>query len=354
MRVRVDGAAPYDVHIGRGLAGLVPDLLPGAERVAVIFTGSVAGYAQRVAAALSGRAVEMIEVPAGEAAKTLRTAGECWDRLGAAGFTRSDAVVGLGGGAVTDLAGWVAAAWLRGVALVQAPTTLLGMVDAAIGGKTAINIAAGKNLVGAFHPPVAVLADTDLLASVPAPDYRAGLAEVVKAGFIADPVILERIEADPAAAGNQSADARDLIERAVRVKAQVVAEDLTETGRREMLNYGHTLAHAIEALHDYTWRHGDAVSIGMVYAAELGRLAGRTPDALAARHASVLRALGLPVSYSDPDRQHWPRLRAAMAVDKKARGSTLRFVVLDGLGSPGMLADPGPDLLRQAYEVVAR
>jgi 3-dehydroquinate synthase len=286
-----------------------------------------------------------LEVPDGEAAKTLAVAGSCWDALGAAGFTRTDAVVGLGGGATTDLAGWVAAAWLRGVRVVHLPTTLLGMVDAAVGGKAAIDIGAGKNLVGAFHPPAGVLCDLAALETLPAPDYRAGLAEVVKCGFIADPAILDLLERD-----GTGAPAAVLVERAVQVKAGVVSRDLRESGEREHLNYGHTLAHAIEKRERYRIRHGDAVSIGLVFAAALGRAAGRLDGPTADRHRTILTDLGLPVGY---DADAWPELHEAMRVDKKARGSVLRFVVLDGLARPGILADPEPELLATAWSAVA-
>jgi 3-dehydroquinate synthase len=278
-------------------------------------------------------------------------AGSCWDILGLKGFTRSDAIVGMGGGATTDLAGWVAAAWLRGVRVVQVATTLAGMVDAAVGGKTGINTDRGKNLVGAFHPPAGVLCDLAMLATLPSDDYRAGLAEVVKCGFIADPVILDLIEADPAvvlAAGNPVE--RELVERSVRVKADVVGADLTERGRREILNYGHTLAHAIERAEQYRWRHGAAVSVGLVYAAALGRLLGRLDNATADRHRAVLAALGLPTSYAA---DAFPTLLDTMRVDKKARGNRLRFVVLNGLARPVAVDDPDPAVLIAAYSEVS-
>jgi 3-dehydroquinate synthase len=290
-------------------------------------------------------------VPDGEDAKTLAVAGFCWDVLGQVGFTRSDAIVGLGGGATTDLAGWVAAAWLRGVRVVQVPTTLAGMVDAAIGGKTGINIDRGKNLVGAFHPPAGVLCDLNTLETLPKNDYVAGLAEVVKCGFIADPAILDVIERDPSAvtvAGN--AAERELIERSVRVKADVVAADLTEQGLREILNYGHTLGHAIERAERYRWRHGAAVSIGLVYAAAVARLLGRLDDATADRHRGILAALGLPTTYRA---DAFPQLLDTMRIDKKARGSRIRFVVLDGLARPATLDDPDPAVLAAAYSEVA-
>ena len=279
-------------------------------------------------------------------------AGFCWSVLGQAGFTRSDAVVGVGGGATTDLAGFVAATWLRGVRVVHVPTTLLAMVDAAVGGKTGINTAEGKNLVGCFHAPAGVLCDLDTLETLPRNDYVSGLAEVVKAGFIADPRILELIEEDPSGASTPAGShTRELVERAIAVKALVVAADLREAGDREFLNYGHTLGHAIEKAERYQWRHGAAVSIGMVYAAELGRLAGRVDDGLVDRHRSILSAVGLPVSYSG--RAAWPGLLESMKVDKKSRGSMIRFIVLDGLGRPGRLEGPDPALMAAAWSEVS-
>jgi 3-dehydroquinate synthase len=225
------------------------------------------------------------------------------------------------------------------------------MVDAAVGGKTGINTDAGKNLVGAFHEPAAVLVDLVALATLPRAELVAGMAEVVKAGFIADPVILELIEEDPADALDPSGPVlADLVRRAIQVKADVVAADLKESHLREILNYGHTLAHALERREGYRWRHGAAVSVGMIFAAELGRLAGRLDDATAQRHRAVLSSLGLPTGY-DPDAL--PELLEGMRNDKKARSGALRFVVLDGLAKPGRLEDPAPALLAGAYAAVA-
>jgi 3-dehydroquinate synthase len=352
--IEVGGDRPYQVLVGRGLLDELPRLVRGAARAAVVHAPPLKAYADEVAEALRAAGAQPLplEVPDAEAGKTIEVAARCWDALGAAGFTRTDVVVGVGGGGVTDLAGFVAACWLRGVRVVQVPTSLLGMVDAAVGGKTGVNTAAGKNLVGAFHPPAAVLADLGTLDTLPRADLLAGLAEVVKCGFIADPAILDLIEADPAAAADPAgAVLRELVERSVRVKARVVSADLRESGLREILNYGHTLGHAIENVEGYAWRHGHAVSVGLVFAAALGRLAGRLDGATADRHRSVLAALGLPVSYR-PDA--WDRLRAAMAVDKKARADRLRFVVLDGLAAPSILESPGEELLRSAYAEVSR
>ena len=356
-RISVRGTVPYDVVVGTGLIadpdavlGLLGD---GVRRVAVIHTRALRQTARTLQAGLAaaGPDVDLAEVPDGEAAKDVSVAAGLWSRLGQAGFTRSDAIIGLGGGATTDLAGFVAATWLRGVRVVQVPTTLLGMVDAAVGGKTGVNTPEGKNLVGAFHPPAGVLCDLETLATLPRDDLVSGMAEVVKVGLIADPRILDVVEADPSAATVATgAPLRELVERSIRVKADVVGEDLEDRGRREILNYGHTLGHAIEQVERYTWRHGHAVSVGLVFAAELARLAGRLADADVERHRAVLQSLGLPVTCASG---RWPDLLDAMRVDKKARGDQLRFVVLDGIGKPGVLEDPNPAWLVAAYERVS-
>jgi 3-dehydroquinate synthase len=343
-RIAVPGTTPYSVVVGHDLLGELVELLQDSERVAVIHPAGLRDQAVAIEGKLAG--AQRIEVPDGESQKDLAVAARCWDALGELGFTRSDSVVGLGGGATTDLAGFVAATWLRGVRVVHMPTTLLGMVDAAVGGKTGINTSAGKNLVGAFHPPAAVLADLDALESLATEDFVAGLAEVIKVGLTHDPVILDLIDEGPVSVGG--AHTRELIERAIAVKAGVVGADLTEQGQREFLNYGHTLAHAIEKVDGYSWRHGDAVSVGLVFAAELGRLAGRLDAATAARHRTLLERVGLPTAY-DGD---WEPLHAAMAVDKKSRGRRLRFVVLDGLAKPAILDDPDSALLAKAFAAV--
>jgi 3-dehydroquinate synthase len=349
-RIAVGGERPYEVVVGTGVLAELPDLIgTGARNVLVVHAEGLGHVAAPVCQALAqaGYTVRPEPVPDGEAAKEISVAAGLWSRLAAAGIGRTDAVVGVGGGAVTDLTGFVAATWLRGVRVVLVPTTLLGMTDAAVGGKTAINTADGKNLVGAFYPPAGVLADTGMLTSLPPADYVSGLAEVIKAGFIADPVILELIESDPAGAAKPGGPhERDLIERAIAMKAAVVSADLRESGLRETLNYGHTLGHAIERAEDYQWRHGEAVSIGMCFAAAVSRLAGRLDAPTAQRHRSVLTSVGLPVRYRA---DAWPRLRAAMALDKKARDSKLRLVVLDGLARPGMMADPPEELLELAF-----
>jgi 3-dehydroquinate synthase len=350
-----DGGPPYQVVVGVGVLGELPGLIPGRARTVVVIHAAGLGEIVRPACGAlraAGLTVHAEPVPDGEAAKTVEVAAGLWSRLAAHGVTRSDCVVGIGGGAATDLAGFVAATWLRGVSVVLVPTTLLAMADAAVGGKTAIDVPEGKNLVGAFHSPAGVLADLVTLETLPPEDYVAGLAEVIKTGFIADPVVLDLVLADPeGAAVPHGAHARELIERAIRVKAEVVSKDLHESGLREILNYGHTLGHAIERVEGYRFRHGDAVAIGMVYVAELARLAGRLDDQTCALHRTVLASVGLPTAYPAG---LWPSLREAMSVDKKARGARLRLVVLDGLARPSVLDGPAEELLWQAYREVSR
>ena len=352
VTVTVEVDRPYPVIIGTGLLGDLTRVLAGRHRVAILHQPTLTATAEAIRSALADSGVDAhrIEIPDAEAGKELPVLGFIWEVLGRIGIGRKDAVVSLGGGAATDVAGFAAATWLRGVDVVHVPTTLLGMVDAAVGGKTGINTDAGKNLVGAFHQPLAVLVDLATLESLPRNEIVAGMAEIVKAGFIADPVILDLIEADSEAALDAGGVVLpELIRRAIAVKAEVVAADEKESELREILNYGHTLAHAIERRERYQWRHGAAVSVGLVFAAELGRLAGRLDDATADRHRTILTSLGLPVDY---DADAFPQLLEHMAGDKKSRAGVLRFVVLDGLGKPGRLEGPDPSLLVAAYSEI--
>ncbi|MCC6497416.1 MAG: 3-dehydroquinate synthase [Propionibacteriaceae bacterium] len=350
----IDVAAeqPYQVLIGSGVSRLLPQFLDGVERVAIIHPAGLASALPAITAELEQQ-VTSIRVPEAEAGKTAEVLEGCWEALAGAGFTRSDAILGLGGGATTDLAGFVAATWLRGVKYVAMPTSLLAMVDAAVGGKTGINLAAGKNLVGAFHEPFTVLGDLDFLETLPSSELRSGMAEVLKCGFIADPEILTEFEADPSGAlepGNP-VQAR-LIRRAVAVKAAVVSADLRERTSdgtdigREALNYGHTLGHAIERQEHFRWRHGEAVAVGMVFAAELARRLDLIDGDLVARHRDVLDLAGLPTRYEDGS---WLDLRNAMSLDKKSRGSKLRFVLLKALGVPVIVPDPAEGVLIDAF-----
>lgn len=356
--LRVTGDAPYDVVVGHDLADRLPQMLGvGVQRVAVVFSDALAELVNPVLDSLAAAYdVMVLPIPDGERAKKAAVAASCWEALGEAGFTRSDAVVTFGGGATTDLGGFVAATWLRGVRVVHVPTTLLGMVDAAVGGKTGINTRSGKNLVGSFHEPAGVLCDLSTLHALPRAELVAGLGEVVKCGFIADPVILDLVEGhDVATLTPDSPVLRELVERAIGVKVDVVSSDLRETGGtqghpgREVLNYGHTMAHAIERTESYRIRHGEAVAIGCVYVAELAARAGTLAPDVVARHHEAFARVGLPTTYA---KASFDDLHAAMRVDKKARGSQLRFVVLADLAQPVVLAGPSVADLRDAYTAI--
>lgn len=342
---------PYDVVVGRDiLLPQIAEAVANAAQVLVVHQPAMARQADALKAEL-GDHVLLAEVPDAEAAKRIEVAQFLWQIMGQADFTRSDMVVGLGGGAVTDLAGFVAATWLRGVGVVLAPSSVLGMVDAAVGGKTGINTEQGKNLVGAFHHPARVICDLALLDTLPRNELLTGFAEIVKAGFIADPAILALLEDHlDAATDPTTPEFAEIIARSIQVKADVVAEDFTEQGLREILNYGHTLGHAIEHTERYRWRHGAAVAIGLMFAAELGRLAGRLPEAVVDRHRAILESIELPTTYPIG---RWQTLLATMRRDKKARGAMLRFIVLDDVARPRVLEGPDDSMLFTAYQSLA-
>ena len=358
-RVSVAGERPYDVLIGHGILAELPRIVqetPGAGGggVTIIHAKALADRARAAEAALTneGLRVLSIEVPNGEAAKKARVLEYLWDRLGSFRLGRDGLVVGLGGGATTDLAGLAAATWLRGVPVVQVPTTLLAMVDAAVGGKTGIDTPAGKNLVGAFHPPAAVIADLEMLSTLPAAELRAGLGEVIKCGLIADSAILDRVLADPADCLTwDSPVLADLVARSVAVKAAVVGEDLTEAGLREVLNYGHTYAHAIEKVTGYSWRHGEAVAVGCVFAAEIAHRNGNLSRDALALHRQSLEAVGLPTRFPEGEGR-WEELKEAMMSDKKVRSGRLRLVLLDDIARPVRVQAPAESVLLSAHEAV--
>lgn len=352
--IPVNGPAPYHVHIGHGLAPDIVDTIreSGAAQVAILCPEVLSASARRLADAVEGAGVRchVWLLPDAERAKQLSVVSELWDKLGAAGFGRQDLVVGFGGGATTDLAGFVAATWMRGIRVVQVPTTLLAMVDAAVGGKTGINTAAGKNLVGSFHEPLAVFADIEVLRSLPDAEMVAGSAEIIKTGFIHDPEIIELYRRDPAACLDPDGALPELIARSVAVKARVVGEDLKESGLRETLNYGHTFGHAIERAEDYSWRHGNAVAVGMMFVAYLAEARGLIDADVVELHRDVLTSVGLPVAYRDGQ---WPELHAAMRHDKKNRDGKIRFVALTAVGATTRIEGPSEDELCQAFEKVS-
>jgi 3-dehydroquinate synthase len=329
----------YQIVVGEGLlddlGAQVP--LPLHARRALLVTQQPLvehGYAQRVEVALraAGLEVALHLVSDGEQAKSVVCLEELWSACAAWPLGRDDLIVALGGGVVGDLAGFAAASWMRGVALVQVPTTLLAMVDASIGGKTGINLTHGKNLVGAFHQPLAVASDPGVLATLPERLRIEGAAEIVKAGLLADGMLLERIERDPAGVrAGEPALLRALVLRAAAIKADIVGADEREGGVRAHLNLGHTYAHVLETLAGYgNYLHGEAVSVGLIVALELGVELGVTPEPLLARCRGVLEALGLPTAVPALDRA---AVHATMARDKKARDG-VRFVLLEDVGMP--------------------
>ena len=346
------GVDPYDILVGRDILSTLSALIgPNARKVLIVHPATLGARAERLREALSADfEILLAEIPDAETGKRVEVAAFCWQVMGQADFTRTDVVIGFGGGAVTDLAGFVAATWLRGIRLINVPTTLLGMVDASIGGKTGINTNEGKNLVGAFHAPAGVVVDLDTLDGLSQMEILAGFGEVVKCGFIGEPEILDIIERNvDVATDSTSEEFRRMVELSIRLKARVVSEDFKENGLREILNYGHTLGHAIEYAERFQWRHGAAVAIGMVYAAELARLTGRLPDAVVDRHRSILTSLQLPISYPTG---RWQTLLSVMKRDKKARGALLRFIVLDDIAKPTVLTGPDESLLFAAYQEI--
>ena len=349
-KIAITSERSYEVEIGRSYLEASIEIAQGRERVAVIY--SEAMKEQIPTFDFGGAEAFYFGIPDGEAGKSARTLESIWNWLGAAGFTRSDLIIGIGGGAVTDLAGYAAASWLRGLDWVAIPTTVAGMVDAAVGGKTGINSDYGKNLIGAFHSPIKVIADTAWLGTLSDRDFAAGLAEVVKCGFIADARILTMVEGLTLDQIRSSKElTQELIERAVQVKADVVAGDFKESFNREILNYGHTFGHAVEIHSQYSLRHGECVSIGMAFIAHLSFESGLISQELLERHLSVLRGLELPVQYTQGE---WPELFAAMKLDKKSRGNNLRFVVITEIGKTQRLENPDEAALISAYEKVSQ
>ena len=345
VRIEVRAPGHGDVIVGRDvLESIGADAaaeIPDARRAALVADPAADAAATRAEVSLerAGLTTIRIDLPGGEAAKTHAVLGRVWTAMRQAGLERTDMVVGVGGGAVLDVAGFAAATYARGIALVNVPTTLLAMVDAGLGGKTAIDHAEAKNLVGAFHPPRFVVCDTSTLDSLPEPDLRSGMGEVVKAAVLASPLLLDVLAAD--------APPLDwLVEQAVRVQAGYVAADPTDEGVRRSLNLGHTFAHAIESASGYAVRHGEAVAIGLVAAARLGSRHGISDPSLEPRIRAVLDRVGLPSAPPaglDPD-----TLVSAMSADKKRRSGRATFVVPIDPGA-ALLEDVDP---RDAIETL--
>lgn len=288
--------------------------------------------------------LSIISTPAGENQKSIKVLESVWRKCAAVGIERSDAIIGFGGGATTDLAGFAAATWLRGIDWYAMPTSLAGMVDASIGGKTGLNSQSGKNLIGSFYSPRSVLIDTSYLTKLPARDLSAGMAEVIKCGFISDYKILNLVQDDVI-------DIDQLIYRAVKVKAKVVAKDFKESKLREILNYGHTLGHAIEKDSKFRLRHGEAVSIGMVFAAELSNeLVGLSKEVVDL-HRVLSSNFKLPISYP---KSRWKSLSALLLKDKKVKQGKVRFIGISKIGKPVWLEDVPSNTLARVYERITK
>ena len=346
------GERAYKVSIGDFAPEAVAEILAAAlgttTGVAVLVDGNLASMSPRVpalVAALSARLprVRQLNLAAGEAAKNLTAIERSCQWLAEYGYDRGATVVGLGGGAATDHAGFVAAIYLRGIGFAAVPTTLLAMVDASVGGKTGVDLPAGKNLVGAFHQPRAVVADLGFLDTLPPRELAAGMAEVVKAGLIADAALFERIERESKGIGRQAL--AEIIAAAVKVKAEVVTEDERESGRRAILNFGHTLGHALEAESAYALLHGEAVSLGMVAALALGQARGITEPALVPRATALLHRLGLPV---DVNGRINSEVLARIEVDKKRRSDGVKFVFVPRPGDAVVVDVPLDEIKWQA------
>ena len=344
----------YDVCVGRSLIGRIGELLPPMPAASTVFVVSDRNVSDRwyepLAAALdaAGLAAVLFSVPDGEDAKTLRVYETLLHQLATQEAHRDDPILALGGGAVGDVGGFVASTYMRGVPLIQVPTTLTAQVDASIGGKTAINLPEGKNLVGTFSQPRVVVADVDTLTTLSDRDFRSGLAEVAKYGLTLDPELLALLERDPSPVlARDPGTLEELVRRCVAAKARTVAEDELDAGRRLVLNYGHTIGHALERLDAFAGRsHGEAVAVGMVFAGRLAEARGLSEDGLAARTARMLASLGLETDGSLPDAG---AIVAACRLDKKYRGG-VRFVLLEGVGRPVVVDDVSDDEVREVLE----
>ena len=347
--ITVSSEHQYDVVIGNDWLIELSSSISKYDRVAIFYSES---QKERIPKLSVDNEMHYFPLPDGESAKTAQTLAQMWDWMGAAGFTRSDLVVAIGGGTVTDAAGFLSATWLRGIDWIAIPTTLAGMVDASVGGKTGINSDYGKNLIGAFHSPRKVIIDSKWLQTLSNRDIAAGLAEVIKTGFIGDKSILDLMENfDLERDRNNYELLNELIEKSVSVKASVVSSDFKESFAREILNYGHTLGHAVERHSKYTLRHGEAVSVGLVFAAHLSHIHCGLDERIVEKHISLLNKVGLPTTY---DRAALPQLQALMSVDKKSRGNTLRFVGISDVGKTQRIEGLSTDQVAEAYEKLAR
>jgi 3-dehydroquinate synthase len=338
--IKVKAEHNYEVEIGVWYSSAIKQICSSHNKVLLLAPVSlIKQYKLK-----ESKNLFLLSTPNGESQKNSKFLELIWKKAASAGIERTDAIIGFGGGATTDVAGFAAATWLRGINWYAIPTSLAGMVDAGIGGKTGINSAAGKNLIGSFYSPKKVFIDPDFLDSLPKRDISAGMAEVIKCGFISDYKILNLVQ-------ENFLDYPQLISRAVKVKADVVSKDFKESKLREILNYGHTLGHAIEKDSKYKLRHGEAVSIGMVFAAELSKeLADLSQDAVSL-HRELLANFNLPLTYS---KSRWNSLSVLLMQDKKVKQSRLRFIGISRIGKPVWLEDVSLNTLAKVYERISK
>ena len=339
--ISVHAEREYDIRFVENWQLVFAEIAKSHAKVLVIAPSEL--VAEFKLESLQSPNVKVLSTPIGESAKSPEYLLQLWDACGDFGLTRSDAIVGIGGGATTDLAGFVAATWLRGISWYAIPTSLAGMVDASIGGKTGINSSFGKNLIGSFYSPTSVIIDRAFLKTLSTRDFNAGMAEVIKAGFIDNPKILDLADA---AEKNVS----ELIWLSIEMKAKIVSQDFRESKIREILNYGHTLGHAIEKLENYKLRHGEAVSIGLVFAAELSNVSGHLNSTIVDKHRTLLSKFGLPITY---EKSALPKLLDLIASDKKSRGSSLRFIGISDIAKPIWLEQVTSDQIAAAYERIS-
>ena len=338
LKIRAD--RNYDIYIDVNFNEAISTISKKHNQILLVLPAKVA----KIAKLKKFKNVKLMTVPDGETQKDFKTLQNIWLELGKSNFSRSDAIIGLGGGATTDLAGFAAASWLRGISWYAIPTSLAAMVDASIGGKTAINSPAGKNLIGAFYSPSAVYIDLDFLITLPKRDISAGMAEVIKCGFISDKKILDLVQRDVL-------DFKEIIYRSVKVKVRVVNKDFKESKLREILNYGHTLGHAIEKHSKFKLRHGEAVSIGLVFAAELSNLVGDLSSTDVEKHRKILSAFNLPITYP---KSALPSLLKLMMSDKKVKNQKIRFIGLKKVGKPQWLESVNTKQIESAYERITK
>ena len=340
--VPVNAERAYQVEIGIDWKVALNDWLEGRNKVVAITSASFQIDLK----------IPVIKIPDGEAGKSTEVLLQVWRELGQHGLNRGDLIIAVGGGTVTDLAGFAAASWMRGIDWIAIPTTIAGMVDAAVGGKTGINSEHGKNLIGAFHSPISVLIDLSWIKTLSERDVAAGMAEVVKCGFISDGSILDLLKNKSLKDVCHDENLQlELIHKAVSVKAAIVSTDFRESFLREILNYGHTLGHAIEKHSHFDIRHGEAVAIGMCFIAELSAIKGILSPALVERHYEILKALKLPISYEN---LAFPDLLTYMALDKKSKNGQIRFVAISDIGQCIRIEDATSEQMALAYERISQ